>query len=606
MMNIFKLTATFFTLILIGQGVFAQNFGMETIRYNGSPDQMVNLVVMGDGYTLSQQEKFIEDVKKNIAGMLLQSPWRNYTTKINVYAIKVVSNVSGAANTPSAPIDNYFGSSFNTNNIERLLYPTKLNRIYGVLNSNAPFFDIGLIIVNDDRYGGGGGTFATFSTHPSSVEIMIHELGHSFTRLADEYWAGSQFARETSNMTKDSNPVSNRWKNFLNQNGIGIYPHEESPTWFRPHQNCKMRFLGRNFCTVCTNELNNKIESLTASAPLQRPVAFFGADKLEIMDGQQVRFFDFSNESPTEWVWTFEGGNPQTSNLQNPTITFPTRGLYQVSLTVTNAVGTSTTIRTEYIKVNSSDTEPPVIRVKNLTVNLDESGLAKISAEDVDTGTTDNKGIGELSLSKSEFNCNDVGANQITFKAIDINGNESTEKVTITVREKILPTVKTKNFILMLDEEGNGTLKPEDIDDGSFDNCKIESMSLSKSTFGREDNGDNEVTLTVTDIHGNECTGTATVRVEIILSSPENKENISIYPNPSQGIIHIAFPKMIDPELKYIEILDSKGTVLRTLNDIPTSGNLIPIDVNEFANGVYLVRLTSFHGIQNLKFMVKK
>ena len=117
MMNIFKLTATFFTLILIGQGVFAQNFGMETIRYNGSPDQMVNLVVMGDGYTLTQQEKFIEDVKKNIAGMLLQSPWRNYTTKINVYAIKVVSNVSGAANTPSAPIDNYFGSSFNTNNL---------------------------------------------------------------------------------------------------------------------------------------------------------------------------------------------------------------------------------------------------------------------------------------------------------------------------------------------------------------------------------------------------------------------------------------------------------------------------------------------------------
>jgi hypothetical protein len=131
-------------------------------------------------------------------------------------------------------------------------------------------------------------------------------------------------------------------------------------------------------------------------------------------------------------------------------------------------------------------------------------------------------------------------------------------------------------------------------------------MSLSKSTFGREDNGDNEVTLTVIDMHGNECTGTATVRVEIILSSPENKENISIYPNPSQGIIHIAFPKIIDPELKYIEILDSKGTVLRTLNDIPTSGNLIPIDVNEFTNGVYLVRLTSLHGIQNLKFMVKK
>jgi hypothetical protein len=93
----------------------------------------------------------------------------------------------------------------------------------------------------------------------------------------------------------------------------------------------------------------------------------------------------------------------------------------------------------------------------------------------------------------------------------------------------------------------------------------------------------------------------------MILSTPdENKNEITIYPNPSQGIIHIAFPKMIDPELKYIEILDSKGTVLRTLNDIPTSGNLIPIDVREFANGIYLVRLTSRKGVQNLKFIVKK
>ena len=286
--------ANLISLFFLYQSSFGQNFGMEIIRYNGSPDQMLNLVVMGDGYTLNEQEKFIEDVKKNIDGMLIQSPWNAYSQKINVYAVKVVSNVSGAANRPDQPIDNYFGSSFNTLNIERLLYPTQINRILEVLNNHTPFFDIGLIMVNDQRYGGGGGTFATFSTNPESAEIMIHELGHTFSSLADEYWAGSQYARETYNLTQTSNVNDIRWKNFLNQNGIGIYAHEESPTWYRPHQNCKMRFLGRDFCMVCSNELRKRIEILTASTPLQWPLAFFGADKREIFEGQKVNFYDSS------------------------------------------------------------------------------------------------------------------------------------------------------------------------------------------------------------------------------------------------------------------------------------------------------------------------
>lgn len=601
------LIANLFALFLLHQSSFGQNFGMEIIRYNGSPDQMLNLVVMGDGYTLVQQEKFIEDVKKNIDGMLIQSPWNAYSQKINVYAIKVVSNVSGAANRPDQPIDNFFGSSFNTLNIERLLYPTQINRILEVLNNHTPFFDIGLIMVNDQRYGGGGGTFATFSTNPESAEIMIHELGHTFSSLADEYWAGSQYARETYNLTQTSNANDIRWKNFLNQNGIGIYAHEESPTWYRPHQNCKMRFLGRDFCMVCSNELRKRIEILTASTPLQWPLAFFGADKREIFEGQKVNFYDLSNEEPIAWEWTFEGGNPETSNLQNPTVTYPNEGVFQVSLKTSNALGSSTINRTQYIHVTKADTEPPVIRLKNLIVNLNEFGQVKISPDEIDDGTSDNAGIRELLLSKTEFDCNDIGENEIIFKAIDINGNENSQKAIVTVVDKNPPTVLIRNFTLMLDEDGNGVLLPEDIDNGSFDNCGIESRSLSKSNFTKEDNGENLVTLTVRDLYGNESSKTANVRVDMILSTPdENKNEITIYPNPSQGIIHIAFPKMIDPELKHIEILDSKGTVLWTLNDIPTSGNLIPIDVNEFSNGIYLVRLTSRKGVQNLKFMVKK
>lgn len=584
----------------------AQNFPVEIIRYNDSPDKMVNLVLMGDGYTKDQQDKFINDVNTNIQGMMLQEPWKTYADRINVYAIKVVSNVAGAANRPTEPIDNYFGSSFNTADIDRLLYPTRINKVIGVLNSNTPFFDIGVIMVNDNRYGGGGGLFATFSTHPDAMDIMIHELGHTFTSLADEYWAGIQFARELANMTQNRDPESIRWKNFLGQSQVSIFPHAESPTWFRPHQNCKMRFLLSDFCAVCMNEINTKIETLTIPAPMQRPIAFFGAEQLEIFEGHEVQFLDLSSQSPNAWLWTFEGGVPENSETQNPSVTYNHEGFWRVSLSSSNSLGTSNISRDQYIIVKK-DTEPPLLRVKNQTIDLDEFGKAQITVNQIDDGTTDNVGIRELILSQTEFDCSNVGENQVTFKAIDVNGNESSALVNVIVRDRIAPVAKSKDFTLILDEEGNGTILPEDLDDGSFDNCGIVSLSVSKSTFGREDSGDIQVRLIVKDESGNESTATSTVRVEFVLFAPkEQKEKVVIYPNPSQGFIQIAYPKIVDPTLRQIEILDSKGTVLLNLGKFDVIGNVIPVDVSGFSNGIYFVRLTAESGVQNLKFSVKK
>lgn len=584
----------------------AQVFPMETIVSNGSPDKMVNLIIMGDGYTAAEQEKFMQDAQKNIQGMFTQEPWKSRAQLINVYAIKVISNVSGAADRPSQPIDNYFGSSFNTSGIERLLYPTRINRVASVLNSNAPFYDIGVIMVNNARYGGAGGAFATFSTHPSALEIMIHELGHTFTFLSDEYWAGDQFARETANMSKDNNPESNRWRSFLNTGGVGIYPHEESPTWFRPHNNCKMRFLGRDFCAVCMDQLNTRITNVTAPAPLRAPTSFFGADKLEIFEGQEVNFFDLSSQSPESWSWVIPGANPEASSTQNPTITFPQEGSYQVTLTTTNSEGTSTFQRNNFILVKK-DTEPPVLRTRNPIIQLNQSGQANLTVEQVDDGTRDNVGIRELLLSQTTFDCSHVGVNEVSFRAIDVNGNEASTTVSVTVVDNIVPVVRTKAFTLMLDEEGFGVLSAEDIDDGSSDNCGIESMSISKTEFGRADAGDNTVTLTVRDVNGNSSSATATVRVDVILfAGRESQDAVVLYPNPSQGFIQVSFPKFIDPSLKSIEIIDAKGTQLRSIQSFPTSGKVIPIDVSHLANGLYLLQLTKENQIETLRFVIQK
>jgi hypothetical protein len=99
--------------------------------------------------------------------------------------------------------------------------------------------------------------------HESAPEIALHEIGHSFAGLADEYWAGEQFAAEKPNMTQSLEIENVPWRNWLGFAGVGIYPHAENPIWARPHQNCKMRVLNPEFCSVCQESLVKRIHDLT-------------------------------------------------------------------------------------------------------------------------------------------------------------------------------------------------------------------------------------------------------------------------------------------------------------------------------------------------------
>jgi hypothetical protein len=143
--------------------------------------------------------------------------------------------------------------------------PTKFAEIFTVLGNNFPTYDQVLILVNTPHYGGSGGTFATTSLNSRSSDIAIHELGHSFARLKDEYYAGDNFASESFNMTQETDPENVKWKNWMGTNGVGIYQHccsGNSSEWYRPHQSCMMRSLSANFCPVCTERTIETIHGL--------------------------------------------------------------------------------------------------------------------------------------------------------------------------------------------------------------------------------------------------------------------------------------------------------------------------------------------------------
>lgn len=258
-----KKIITGIAIILSATTVHAQHFDIDTLSMTGRIDQRINMVFLSDGYRQDELGKFITDVQWMMDALFAKSPYSRYRDYFNCFAIKVPSEVSGAANDPDSLINNYFGSTFNYADIWRLVVPTRTDRINRVLADNFPAYDQIFMIVNDARYGGSGGWIATSTVHPDGPEICIHELGHSFAGLSDEYWVGPGYARENSNMTQESDPEKVKWKRWLGYNATGIYPHQESPTWYRPHQNCEMRFLNSTFCPVCKEETVSTILDMT-------------------------------------------------------------------------------------------------------------------------------------------------------------------------------------------------------------------------------------------------------------------------------------------------------------------------------------------------------
>ncbi|MCF8423521.1 MAG: PKD domain-containing protein [Bacteroidia bacterium] len=87
--------------------------------------------------------------------------------------------------------------------------------------------------------------------------------------------------------------------------------------------------------------------------PTNPPVANFSGTTNTICVGQTVSFTDLSSQSPSAWLWNFQGGTPSTSSVQNPTITYNVPGTYSVSLTAYNAMGSNTYSVINYITVNA-------------------------------------------------------------------------------------------------------------------------------------------------------------------------------------------------------------------------------------------------------------
>jgi hypothetical protein len=196
-----------------------------TIFENGPPEQKIDLLILGDGYTAEQMPAFHEDARRLVEVLFSTPPFRERRKDFNVRAIDTPAEDSGV----SRPSDGVYrrtalGASYDIFGSERYIL-TCDNATLREVAAQAPY-EVVEILVNGEKYGGGGiyNLMATSSTKSGSTPyVFVHEFGHHFAALADEYYT-SDVAYGTAapivepwepNITALLDPAALKWKDLV-------------------------------------------------------------------------------------------------------------------------------------------------------------------------------------------------------------------------------------------------------------------------------------------------------------------------------------------------------------------------------------------------------
>jgi predicted outer membrane repeat protein len=180
-----------------------------------------------------------------------------------------------------------------------------------------------------------------------------------------------------------------------------------------------------------------------------------------------------------------------------------------------------------------TDTQEPMAFCSDVTLPLTTSGDAILSVAQINNNSTDNIGITNYALSQSNFNCSEIGNNIVQLTVSDAAGNSSTCAANVSIVDLQSPTIITQNISVYLDENGQVSISASEIDNGTFDNCELDTVFISQTEFSCVNSGTNVITFTARDVNGNTQSSNAIVTVIDTLFPVVLAQNKDLYLNAS-------------------------------------------------------------------------
>jgi hypothetical protein len=263
-------------------------FESVDLEINGSAEEKVDILFLAEGYTAEEMDKFIDDARRSAGYIFSEEPFKSNRKNFNIRALKSTSQDSGT-DIPGDSIwkNTVINSSFYTFGVERYMTTMDYKSVCDVA-ACAPYDQI-YILVNTDKYGGGG-IYNHYSISAAdnlqSRAVVIHEFGHAFGGLADEYFNSAvayndYFPLEVEPWNPNLTTLvdfASKWKPMMSEGVPVPTPAEEAYSEvvgvyegggyvakgvFRPMIDCRMHTNDAAFCPVCSAALKKMMDRVT-------------------------------------------------------------------------------------------------------------------------------------------------------------------------------------------------------------------------------------------------------------------------------------------------------------------------------------------------------
>ena len=265
---------------------------------SGSPQEKIDVAIVAEGYTKEEAEQFYKDAQVAVDAILAHEPFGKYRDRFNFVAIALESKDSGVS-VPREGLwkDTAVGSNYDTFYSDRYLTTSCVWKMHDAL-CGIPYEHL-VILANTDTYGGGGiynSYTLTTALHKDFKPVVVHEFGHSFAGLADEYYYDDQFVEyyypESEPWEQNITTLfdfESKWDDMLPkiiqiptpvegnvwekikagtkpESIVGVYEGAgyQSKGVYRPYPDCRMKTnAAESFCPVCQRAIARIIEFYT-------------------------------------------------------------------------------------------------------------------------------------------------------------------------------------------------------------------------------------------------------------------------------------------------------------------------------------------------------
>lgn len=247
----------------------------STLQQAKDSAHCIHIAYVAEGYTAEQMDTFLADCRSSMNALFDHEPFKQLRDKFQIVAVMSPSAESGTSIPHDGKwVNTLLGSHYDTFYSERYLTTVRMNKLHDAL-AGTPYEHI-IILVNTANYGGGGvyNSYEMCATHGENFHsVIVHEFGHSFGGLGDEYaydsYDNPMYFSDTEpwepNLTT-KHDFSHKWGNLIKAGKAGMYEGGGymSKGVFRGCKDCRMNTNAcPEFCSVCQQALTRLINFYT-------------------------------------------------------------------------------------------------------------------------------------------------------------------------------------------------------------------------------------------------------------------------------------------------------------------------------------------------------